>query len=253
MMAPDTQAHDAIARPIVRLWTSFAAGVLVVAALGYSFTGSPNRLTSKATAIDSSALAAPAATADPQSPEDQIAGIIERLAQRLKGQPDDAAGWSLLARAYSAMGRYGEAVSAYKKAVPLAESADLLADYADALAGQNQGKLDSEATRQINRALVLEPGNPKALALAGRVAFDKSDYAGAVRQWEKVERALPPDSALMAPLQASIAEARQLGRLPASDKAEKTSPDPLTPSGAEATIGTAKKVTAPAQAGQQIR
>lgn len=220
MMTPAAPNHDAVARAPLRLWTVFASGVLIVAALGYAYTGSPNRMIEKAPVTTISVPPVPAAAADPPSPEDQIAGIVERLAERLRGQPDDAAGWSLLARAYSAMGRYDEAVAAYKKAVPLAESANLLADYADALAGQNRGTIDSEGARQINRALSLEPGNPKALALAGRVAFDRGDYAGAVRQWEKVEHALPPDSALVAPLQASILEARQLGRLPLRAQAE---------------------------------
>jgi cytochrome c-type biogenesis protein CcmH len=207
---------QATVRPSMRLWTLFAGGVLVIATLGYSFTGSRNPASNdNAAASNTSGPSAPAAAADPQSPEDQVAGMVGRLAQRLKEQPDDGAGWSLLARAYTAMGRYDEAVPAYQRALPLAaESADLLADYADALAGQNQGKLDIAAVRQINRALALEPGNPKALALAGRVAFDAGDYAGAIRQWEKVERALPPDSALMGPLQASIAEARQLDSAP---------------------------------------
>jgi cytochrome c-type biogenesis protein CcmH len=220
--ASDGSANPAILRTSLRLWTSFAGGVVVVAALGYSFTGSPNHVIAPTPANTTSNLPIPAATADLQSPEDQITGIVERLALRLKDEPGDAAGWSLLARAYSAMGRYGEAVSAYQTAVPLGENADLLADYADALAGQNNGKLDNEATRQINRALALEPENPKALALSGRIAFDKGDYAGAVRQWEKVERALPPDSALMAPLQASVAEARQLGAARAPAKPDKT-------------------------------
>jgi cytochrome c-type biogenesis protein CcmH len=210
MTTADAQLHDMVSRPSLRLWTFFAAGVLFVAALGYSFTGSPNGLASKSALNNASGLPEPVSDAAPPSPEDQIVGIVERLALRLQNEPDDVVGWALLARAYSAMGRYSEAVSAYQKALPVAESADLLADYADALAGQNHGQLDVAAARQIDRALVLEPGNPKALALAGRIAFDKGDYARAVRQWEKVERALPPDSALKAPLQDSIVEARQM-------------------------------------------
>jgi cytochrome c-type biogenesis protein CcmH len=260
-MQADPLIHDAVARPSMGQWATFASGVLVVATLGYSATGSPGRLATGPAVANQAAeagAATPASVAESQSPEDQIAGIVERLAQRLKEQPGDAAGWTLLARAYLAMGRYDDAVAAYKTALPLAgESADLLADYADTLAGQNKGQLSAEAKRHIKRALVLEPGNPKALALSGRAAFDAADYAGAVGQWEKVERALPPDSALMAPLQASIAEARQLGRLPAPptspDKAAKAPPDSLTPSGANAISGAAKKVTAPAQDGQPIR
>ena len=45
--------------------------------------------------------------------------MVERLAQRLKDQPQDAEGWAMLARSYSVLGRHPEALQAYEKALAL--------------------------------------------------------------------------------------------------------------------------------------
>ena len=200
-------------RPSRGLQAGLIVGVLALALAGYAYTGAPGF-----TGAQSPAAAAPVAADDGSPPvsDEQVAEIVNRLAQRLKDQPDDVAGWALLARAYSAMGRHAEAVPAYRKVLTLGgESADLLADYADALGALKNGSLDAEAAQLVQRALALEPDNIKATALAGSLAYDRRDYAGAVRQWEKVERALPRDSRMLGQVQASVAQARQLAGLPA--------------------------------------
>ena len=73
------------------------------------------------------------------------------------------------------------------KALALARrTPGLMADLADALAAQNNGELTGEPTQLVQRALAIDPGNLKALALSGSAAFDRRDYATAVRQWEQV-------------------------------------------------------------------
>ena len=65
----------------------------------------------------------------------------------------------------------------------------------------------------IARALQIDPGNPKALSLAGTAALDRKDYAGAVLHWDKLAQGVPADSAYRAQVQAGIDKARQLGKL----------------------------------------
>jgi cytochrome c-type biogenesis protein CcmH len=201
---------DDTPRPSTRLVATLAAAVLVVAGAGYAWTGSPGL------ALGTASTAA--ANAEPASPHDsndmQFAAAVEKLAAKLETQPDNAEGWAMLARSYSRLGRFGEAVPAYAKAVALnGNDANLLADYADALAVNNDRKIEGEPLKLVERALKLEPENPKALALAGTAAFDRKDYAGAVRYWEKLAEVAPPDNQFMAQLQSSIAEARDLGGL----------------------------------------
>jgi len=51
-----------------------------------------------------------------------IEGMVQRLAHRLRQQPDDPAGWLRLARAYDVLGRWDEALAALEKAEAGAEA-----------------------------------------------------------------------------------------------------------------------------------
>jgi cytochrome c-type biogenesis protein CcmH len=120
----------------------------------------------------------------------------------------------MLARSYMRLGRMPDALPAFAKAVQLrGEDPSLLADYADALAVSNDRKLEGEPLKLIERALKLDPKHQKSLALAGTAAFDRKDFAGAVRYWEQLVQTAPPESPLVPQVQAAIAEARQLGGL----------------------------------------
>jgi cytochrome c-type biogenesis protein CcmH len=66
----------------------------------------------------------------------------------------------------------------------------------------------------VEKALKSDPRNVKALALAGTNAFDRKDYAGAVKYWDQVVQFGPADSNYVQQVQASLAEARELGGLP---------------------------------------
>src|SRR6185295_16287376 len=66
-----------------------------------------------------------------------------------------------------------------------------------------------EPARLVAHALELEPGNPKALALAGTLALQRKDYATAIHHWEALARIEPADSAVGRQLQAGLAEAHK--------------------------------------------
>jgi cytochrome c-type biogenesis protein CcmH len=165
----------------------------------------------------------------------QIAEMVDKLAARLKDRPDDAEGWTMLARSYTVLARYRDALPAYRRAITLQpRDAALLADYADALGAANDGKPDAESLATIDRALAIDPTQPKALALSGTVAFDRGDYATAVTQWQKIADRLPPDSEFHQQVMANIDEARRRGGLASTPK----SSDPPIAAGREALTGT---------------
>ena len=212
MSAAPAAATVPSARAPAKLLGGLAAVVLVIAAAGYWWTGSPERSGDAVSA--SEGASAPAGQPHAMSFE-QIAAMADKLAERLKEQPGDAEGWAMLARSYAVLGRNPQAVDAYKKAVDLRDDdAGLLADYADALAIKNQRSLSGEPAKLIARALKLEPDNLKALSLAGTEAFDRKDYAAAVKHWERMIQVGPADSTLVQQVKGSVAEARELGRLP---------------------------------------
>lgn len=144
----------------------------------------------------------------------QIQAMISRLTERLKANPDDGQGWVMLGRSYGVLGRFDEAASAYANAIErLPDNADVLADYADILGMTQGGRLQGKPETIIERALKVDPDNPKALALAGTVAFEKKDYRTAVNYWERLLRLAPQDNEFARSVSASIAEARELGNL----------------------------------------
>jgi cytochrome c-type biogenesis protein CcmH len=110
-----------------------------------------------------------------------------------------------------AMERYADAVPIFEKATKLdPDNASLLADYADAL-GVHQGrKLDGRPETLIQKALKLDPHNVKALMLSGTIAYNRKDFARAVKEWEDAHAYLPPDEQESSDqLKASIVEAKQ--------------------------------------------
>ena len=208
LAAPEAAAAGAQApRPSRALTAGVLSFVVVLAVAGYAWTGSPG--------VPSAGppTAAAAEGGNPQASgavdEAQFIAAVEQLAERLKGQPDDVEGWAMLARSYGMLGRLDDALPAYQKAVALnGQDARLLADYADTLALKNDRNLEGEPLALVERALKIEPTNLKALSLAGAAAFNRKDYAGAVRYWERVVQHAPAESPYLPQVQARIAELR---------------------------------------------
>jgi cytochrome c-type biogenesis protein CcmH len=223
VMSPAAAAPRA-SRP---LWLLIGAAVVLVAGAGYWWTGSPALL-----AGGEAARGNPHTTGEvaPHATDaEQMAGMVERLAERLKKEPKDAEGWAMLARSYTVLERNAEAVKAYEKAVALApKDADLLADYADALAMKNGRQLAGEAMKMVERALKADPRHLKALALAGTHAFDRKDYKAAVKYWQQAVDAGAPDHELVRQLEPGLAQARELAGLPAAAAQDKRAPAPGT-------------------------
>jgi cytochrome c-type biogenesis protein CcmH len=194
------------------------------------------------------------AAADPHAATSMdMEQAVQRLADKLKEQPDNAEGWALLGRSYAQMQRFPEARDAYAKAMQgRADDPQLLADYADALAMTQGRKLEGEPEKLVLRALQIDPDHVKALALAGTAAMARSDYANAVKHWERAQSLLPPDNPLAQGLASGIAEARSAGGLGAAPLAAAPAAGPR-PGAAAAPAAPAAKPTTAAAAGGGLR
>ena len=172
--------------------------------------------------------------------QQQVESMAERLAARLKENPDDAKGWGMLGRTYSVLDRFPEAVAAYENAIKRSPpDAQLLADYADVLAMAQGRTLMGAPEKIIAQALQVDPDNVKALALAGTVAFQKKDFKGAIVHWERILKVVPPDSDMADSIRDSIADAQKLAGISAKpDAAPKASPAPTTSAASTAVSGT---------------
>ena len=139
-----------------RLVAGLSVFVLAVAAAGYAVYGTPGAWRGVPVAPSEEEAGAGHGGA-----AEQIAAMVAKLEQRMKDQPDDAEGWSMLGRSYSAMGRYPEAVTAFKRVAALKpKDAQALADQADAVAMaavqvsalmEDRAKVEIEVTAVIPR------------------------------------------------------------------------------------------------------
>jgi cytochrome c-type biogenesis protein CcmH len=190
------------------VWWSTATFTLVLAVAGYLLTGRPDALDGSPT-MAAAPESAEEAQAQP-SPE-QIAEMVQRLAERLKDRPEDAEGWTMLSRSYLVLGRLDEAAQASERVLKLKPNdAQALADHADVLAMRAGRVLDGEPMKLIERALRLDPDNLKALALAGAAAFDRGDGNEAAKLWDRVALLGPPGSPVVQQAREGAAEARKM-------------------------------------------
>jgi cytochrome c-type biogenesis protein CcmH len=239
----DSGADEPLARapgdraraPSRALILGIASFVVLFGVLGYAWRGN---LAGLGTGPGQSGATATQDSAAGHSQDDaQIESMLNRLAEHLKTRPDDAEGWSMLARSYMARGRFDDALPAYKRVVELRpQDAQALADYAAGLASAQGGGLVGEPEKLIAQELQINPNNVKALALAGKIAFDKADFAGAVDQWQKAASASDPASDFTRQLRMALTEARRRAGMPEL---------PATDGGATASAAPAASASAP--------
>jgi len=190
--------------------------VPTVALLVYAFTGDP--------------LAVQRNTSDGSAAVSQrdAEAFVARLSEALhaaqadsKGQPGDPAlpgldagapeAWVWLARLQADLRQFQEAEQAYARAIALRPDVpQWLVDRAD-LYLVAHGASDGEAQRLVQRALQLAPDHPKALAIAGGLAFDRGEAAQARRLWARARSLVPADSGFAQELDRSLAAAMAEG------------------------------------------
>lgn len=180
---------------------------------------------------------------------EQIEAMADGLRQRLETEPQNAEGWAMLGRSYSVLGRASDAVPAYRKAVELVpDDAGLLADLADSLAVTNNRQIAGEPMTFVQRALKIDPNQPKALSLAGTEAFLRGDFKAAAAMWERILVTQPADSPMAQQVRESINEARQRGGMPLlADGAMPEMPKGVTAQAAPAAAQTAAPAAPAAQ------
>ena len=166
----------------------------------YAVLGNPNGLRPAPGAVASAAAEVGPA---------QVEQMVSRLAARLAQQPEDAAGWRMLARSYETLRRFDQAADAYRNLLALEpENPDVLVDYAVVLGMTLNSSLAGEPEALLAKALALNPNHLQALALSGSAALERGDVANAVKPWKKILALVPADSDIGRSIAASIAKAQ---------------------------------------------
>ncbi len=230
------------------LWGLAALFVLVVAAAGYGWKGSPRAVGTPPPGFEQAQGGTPGA---PQrTGAEQLDSLVKQLTERLEKTPGDLEGWSLLARSQMTLGRYAEAVAAYQKAMAIKpDDPSTLTDYADALGVQNGRTLEGEPARLLEQALKLDPRHIKALVLVGTLEFQRGNYAGAQKRWQEVVNIGPAGDGLVELAREGVAQAQARQAKPAPTAAAPAAP--MAPA-AQASIAGATPRAAAAAAGPGI-
>ena len=125
----------------------------------------------------------------------QVMEMVARLEQRLVEQPDDAAGWRRLGRAYGVLGRPEAAGAAYARAYRLTpDDPELLAEFAGFLYNEDPQNTGGQVFGLYSRLHQLNPENRDALWFLGFAAHQQGDYRKALGYWDTLLKGLPADS-----------------------------------------------------------
>lgn len=144
----------------------------------------------------------------PAAPANPVQQMVQRLADRLKGTPDDADGWALLARAYEQLGHPQDALPAYEQLERLRpDDAQVLSQHAVTLAMVKGEGLAGEPEALLQRAIKLDPRHVPTLALLGSAAVERNDVPAAIGYWRRVLAEVPPDGDIATSVRDNIARA----------------------------------------------
>ena len=159
------------------------------------------------------------------NPGNDISILIARAENHLARNPDDGAGWDLLAPIYYRSGRMEDASNAFAQAIRiLGPNTDRLDGHAETLIALANGIVTAEARKQLEQSLVLKADNPRAkyyLALALEQEGKKPEARAA---FEALAKETPADAPWLPLVNRHIAalggqEGGQLGNPTSEDMA----------------------------------
>jgi len=136
-----------------------------------------------------------AAAAMPQAERDRmIEGMIEKLAARLRAEPNDLEGWLRLGGAYAVQGKTDLAVDAYDRAAALkpGDPEIELRTVAALLSGlKPEDKLPPRAVALLTEVAAVAPDAPEVMWYLGVAAARDGRTAEAREKWTKLLASLP--------------------------------------------------------------
>jgi len=140
---------------------------------------------------------------------------IEQLRAAAEASKDDAGPWADLAFAYFQEGEFGEAAGAYKRAVAIdPQAAVLWSALGETLVmGSERDPLPAEALAAFEKAVALDPTDPRArYFLAAKKDIDK-DHEGALAAWLDLLADTPPGAPWEADLVRTIEQVGQMNKI----------------------------------------
>lgn len=148
-----------------------------------------------------------------------MADIISQLEERLKQDPESVEGWRLLALSYAGTGRYADAARAYERVTALdPEKAEHWSSLGEALALADQRRLSSQALAAFQRAIQIDPKDPRARFFLGMAKVEKGDPGGAAEDWMALLKDSPSDAPWAASVRQKIEEVAAANAIDVTDR-----------------------------------
>ncbi|WP_317975139.1 tetratricopeptide repeat protein [Novosphingobium pituita] len=162
--------------------------------------------TSAGSGANAGAGAAPDPTPTPE-PSPVVDDTITRMEERLAEKKDDVQGWRMLGWAYFQNERYKDAARALRKATALdpehAETFSFLGE-ALVLANNHEGQMPRAARLAFDKALALDPKNPRARYFRALSLDLAGQHRRALRAWFAQLSETPPDAPYASDIRAVI-------------------------------------------------
>ncbi|MXR37288.1 c-type cytochrome biogenesis protein CcmI [Craterilacuibacter sinensis] len=115
--------------------------------------------------------------------------MVHKLAARLAANPDDKAGWAMLAHSYYVLGDYDAAVDAFARIEPsLDEEPNLLAEYGMALVMAPAGKQPHPPLAILQRAIAHNPDDSALHVFIAQTLMEAKDTARALAHLDKARQ-----------------------------------------------------------------
>lgn len=172
------------------------AGIPLLAVATYLPLGSPR--------LPDFPLAARVQTADASQSLDNLVAQVEL---HLEKNPADGRGWTVLAPVLMKLGRFDDAARAYRNVITHeGETAQRRADLGAAIAGAANGIVTSEAKKEFERSLALNPQEAKARFFLGMAAQQDGRGDDAVKIWKSLLADAPVDVEWRATVQEALAQ-----------------------------------------------
>ncbi len=220
LAAADAEAPAATAPASSALWrrrVAALAAIVVVPAVALGFylrLGSPD-------VPDQPAFARINGVPGDQS----IESLVSQVEAHLASNPNDGAGWEVLAPVYLRMGRTDDAVAAWRKAIalngdtPARESA-----FGEALVAAANGVVTDEAKQTFQKAVDGDPHDAKAGYYLGLADEQDGNSAAAVGKWRALLAQAPPDAPWAGFVRAALARVTAASNAETGPKASPTAP-----------------------------
>jgi cytochrome c-type biogenesis protein CcmH len=156
--------------------------VLILPLGFYLMLGSPN-------IPDQTAFARTTAPQNGQS----IESLISQVEAHLAKNPNDGAGWEVIAPVYLRLGRFDDAAAAWRKSIALnGESAARDSGLGEALVAAANGVVTDDAKQAFSKAVASDPNEPKARYFLGLADEQDGNREAAAARWRAMLQDAPP-------------------------------------------------------------